>query len=271
MRFHDRLSVAARRNDSWLCIGLDPDPRRIPAVLRHEREPVLAFCAAIIDATADLVCAFKPNSGFFEALGTHGIEILRQLCAMRPDVPIILDAKRGDINTTAVAYARAAFDLIGADAITLSPYLGMDALVPFLEYEERGCFVLCRTSNPGGADVQSLKLADGRPLFLEIARQARDNWNGRNNVGLVVGATYPEEARAVRELCPTLPLLVPGIGAQAGDLAAAVAATVDTAGEMAIINVSRSILYADAGAGFAEAARAEALRLRAAINAARSL
>ncbi|MBU6333644.1 MAG: orotidine-5'-phosphate decarboxylase [Chloroflexi bacterium] len=269
MTFGAKLAAAAARHGSWLCIGLDPEPGRLPAVLRGEADPVARFCREIIAATADVVCAFKPNSGFFEAQGTDGMQRLAGVIAAVPaGVPVILDAKRGDIGSTAEAYARAAFDVLGADAVTLSPYLGGDALAPFLARRDRGCFILCRTSNPGGAEVQQLRLEDGRPLYLEIARRAAYEWNAAGNVGLVVGATFPAEAAAVRALCPAVPLLVPGIGAQGGDLAAAVRATRDASGGGALVNVSRSILYAGAGADFADAARREALRLRAAIAAA---
>jgi orotidine-5'-phosphate decarboxylase len=267
MSFLERLNAASARNHSLLCIGLDPDPARLPAPARAAADPVYAFCMAIVDATADLACAFKPNSAFFEALGPTGVATLRRLIADMPrDVPVILDAKRGDIGSTAAAYARAAFDVLGADAVTASPYLGGDALAPLLAYANRGIFVLCKTSNPGAADVQDLALADGRPVYLEVARRARDDWNTAGNIGLVVGATYPRELAAVRALCPELPLLVPGVGAQGGELGAAVAAA---ARGPVLINASRSILYASAEADFAGAARREASRLRDAINAAR--
>lgn len=267
--FVHRLRAAARRHKSLLCIGLDPVVSRLPSVLPTGPASVYAFCAAIVEATADLVCAYKPNIAFFEALGTDGYTTLRRVLGAVPEgVPVILDAKRGDIGSTAAAYAHAAFDVLGADAVTLSPYLGSDSLAPFLAYADRGCFVLCRTSNPGSADLQELHLADDRPLYLEVARRARDDWNGNGNVGLVVGATHPAELCAVRSLCPDLPLLVPGVGAQGGDLDAAVAAAVDVDGEGAVINVSRSILYASDGSDFAAAARREAMRLREAISAA---
>lgn len=272
MSFSPRLQAAVQHNHSLLCIGLDPDPARLPAVVRPAPDPVFAFCAAIIEATADLVCAFKPNIAFFEALGLEGFRTLRRVIdAIPPDLPVILDAKRGDIGSTADAYAHAAFEVLGADAITLNPYLGGDSLAPFLAYRERGCLLLCKTSNPGSADLQNLRLLDGRPLYLEIARRAAEEWNINCNVGLVVGATHPDELRAVRTLCPDLPLLVPGVGAQGGDLAAAVAAAVDAHGAGAIVNASRSILYASNRADFAEAARAEAIRTREAINGARGL
>lgn len=262
MSFAELLVSAGRRNQSLLCVGLDPDPARLPAVLQRSSDPVYAFCTALIEATADRVCAFKPNIAFFEALGVNGIETLRRvIAAVPPGIPVILDAKRGDIGSTAAAYAYAAFELLGAHAITLNPYLGADALAPFLRYKDRGCIVLCKTSNPGSADVQDLPLSDGRPLYMEVARRARDEWNANDNVGLVVGATHPDVLRNVRALCPELPLLVPGVGAQGGDIAAAVAAAADAAGERVIINASRSILYASNGPDFAYVARQEASRL----------
>lgn len=270
MSFFERLTAASSRSASLLCIGLDPDVARLPSSLRGTDDMVYTFCATLIEATSDLVCAFKPNIAFFEALGTTGLATLRQvIAAVPPDIPVILDAKRGDIDSTAVAYARAVFDELGAHAVTLNPYLGGDALKPFLDYTDRGCFVLCKTSNPSSANLQDLRLADGRPLYLEVARLARDNWNVHGNVGLVVGATHPSVTAEIRSLCPELPLLVPGVGAQGGDLTAAVQASVDAHGERSVINVSRSILYASSGADYVEAARREAMRLRDAINTAR--
>jgi orotidine-5'-phosphate decarboxylase len=269
MAFTESLLAAGRRNRSLLCVGLDPDPRKLPERLRDTPDPVYAFCMAIVEATADLVCAFKPNSAFFEALGPAGMETLRRLIADMPrDVPVILDAKRGDMGSTAEAYARAVFQQFGADAVTLNPYLGSDSLAPFLRHAEKGCIIVCKTSNPGSADLQDLRLASGQALYMEVARRARDDWNERGNVGLVVGATYPEEIAQVRALCPALPLLVPGVGAQGGDVSAAVQAAVDVHGELAIVSASRSIMYASAGADFAEAARHEALRLREEISSA---
>jgi orotidine-5'-phosphate decarboxylase len=269
MTFLETLLEAGRRNHSLLCVGLDPDPARIPARLRATPDTIYAFCMAIVEATADVVCAIKPNSAFFEALGTAGLETLRRVIAAAPrDIPVILDAKRGDIGSTAAAYAHAAFEVLGAHAVTLNPYLGGDSLAPFLSYADRGCLLVCKTSNPGSADLQDLPLADDRPLYLEVARRAQQDWNGNGNVGLVAGATHPGVLPGLRALCPELPLLVPGVGAQGGDLALAVCGAVDRHGERAIINASRSILYASAGDDFAEAAREEALRLRDAINAA---
>jgi orotidine-5'-phosphate decarboxylase len=271
MTFLDALLETGRRNHSLLCVGLDPDARKLPTAVRAAADPTYAFCMAIVEATADLVCAYKPNIAFFEALGPAGIETLRRLIADMPrDVPVILDAKRGDMGSTAEAYAEAVFDRLGADAVTLNPYLGSDSLAPFLRRADKGCIVVCKTSNPGSTELQELELASGGPLYLEVARRARDHWNSNGNVGLVVGATYPGVLTQVRELCPELPLLVPGVGAQGGELAAATRASVDRYGERTIISASRSILYASNGAEFADAARQEALRLREEINAARA-
>ena len=271
MTFLDSLVATGRRNHSLLCVGLDPTAHKLPAAARAAADPTYAFCMAIVEATADLVCAFKPNIAFFEALGPSGMATLRRLIADMPrDVPVILDAKRGDMGSTAEAYAEAVFERLGADAVTLNPYLGADALAPFLRHADKGCIVICKTSNPGSADLQELQLASGGPLYMEVARRARDDWNANGNIGLVVGATYPQVLAEVRELCPELPLLVPGVGAQGGELSAATRASVDSRGERAIISASRSILYASDGADFADAARHEALRLRDEINAART-
>jgi orotidine-5'-phosphate decarboxylase len=277
MTFIESLLAASRRNQSLLCVGLDPDATRVPAALRGAPDPIYAFCMAIVDATADLVCAFKPNIAFFEARGPSGVETLGRLIAAMPrDVPVILDAKRGDIGSTAAAYAEAVFERLGADAVTLSPYLGGDSLAPFLRYADKGCFILCKTSNPGSGDLQDLELATGGPLYLEVARRVQGDWNANGNAGLVVGATYPAVLAQVRAICPTLPLLVPGVGAQGGALAEAARAAADAHGQRAVINASRAVLYAGAGADasagpaqhFAEAARREAQRLRDEINAA---
>jgi len=272
MKCMELLRDATQRNQSLLCVGLDPDPRRIPAALHAEADPIYAFCMAIVEATADLVCAFKPNIAFFEALGPAGMATLQRLIADMPrSAPVIVDAKRGDVDSTAAAYAEAIFERLRADAVTINPYLGGDAMKPFLDYADKGCFILCKTSNPGSADLQELQLASGEPLYLAVARQARHAWNTNRNVGLVVGATYPTVLAQVRAACPDLPILVPGVGAQGGELAAAARAAIDAENAGALINASRSILYANNGAGFAEAARREALRLRDAINAARGL
>lgn len=259
------LRAASERNRSHLCVGLDPT--RLPAQFTNAEDGLYDFCMAIVEATADLACVFKPNIAFFEAHGPSGIASLRRLIADMPhSVPVLVDAKRGDIGSTAAAYAQAIFDQLGADAVTLSPYLGGDALAPFLAYADKGCFILCKTSNPGSGDIQDLQLASGEPLYMAVARKTRESWNAHGNAGLVVGATYPEILAQVRAECPGLPILVPGVGTQGGDLAAAARAACDADGGGLLINASRSILYAGDGPDFAQAARAEALRLRDAIN-----
>jgi len=240
MNFLDKLLQAARTNKSLLCIGLDPDPELMPMA------DVFLFNKAIVDATSDLVCAYKPNLAFYEALGIEGIEALQRTVAYIPkSIPVIGDAKRGDIGNTARAYARALFEVFGFDAATVNPYLGRDSLEPFIQYREKGVFILCRTSNPGSSHFQGLPLLQtSRPLFESVAERAKE-WNLYGNVGLVVGATYPEELRRVRQICPEMPLLIPGIGAQGGDLASAVRYGVDARGGKAIISSSRQILYAE--------------------------
>jgi len=262
--FVEKLDAAAQRNHSLLCVGLDPTRAQMPI------DDTAAFCKAIIDATKDMVCVFKPNIAFFEAQGLPGLHALEQTMAAIPsDVPVILDAKRGDIGSTAVAYAQAVFEQWGADAVTASPYLGRDSLEPFLAYKDRGVFILCRTSNPGGADFQSLQLATeggAIPLYEHVAMQAQ-SWNTNGNIGLVVGATAPEELARVRALCPDMPILIPGVGAQGGDVEAAVRNGTDANGRRAIISSSRQVIYASKSADFAEAARREALKARDAFNA----
>lgn len=269
MSFHDTLTHHIQHHNSLLCVGLDPDPARIPAHLGSGATAVYAFCRDIIAATQDVVAAFKPNIAFFEAMGPAGIEVLAQLMSLPRHNLWILDAKRGDIGNTASAYASAAFDQFHADAITVSPYLGGDALEPFLARPDRGAFILCRTSNPGSRDLQELQLADGRPLYAAVATLAQHDWNKHRNVGLVVGATQPAALAEVRQLCPDLPLLLPGIGAQGGDLAQALHAGLNAHRAGLLINTSRSVLYASTGPDFAQAARTEALRTQAAINAIR--
>ena len=260
--FRQRLQHASRTRNSLLCIGLDPDPALMPS-----SSDVAAFNRAIIEATADLVCAYKPNLAFYESLGWDGYQVLRDtLEAIPPDIPVIGDAKRGDVGHTARAYARALFEVCGFDAVTINPYLGFDAVEPFLSYRDRGVFLLCKTSNQGSQDFQALPVGpEGTPLYEVVARRAQ-GWNDDGNLGLVVGATFPQELKRVRELCPRMPLLIPGIGAQGGDLSWAVREGVDAQGEGAIISVSRQVLYASRGADFAHRAREEALRLRAEIN-----
>ncbi|HEY7062487.1 MAG TPA: orotidine-5'-phosphate decarboxylase [Chloroflexota bacterium] len=271
-RFADKLAAAVARNDSLVCVGLDPDPRQMPDALRERPDALAYFAAGIVEATADLVCAYKPNLAFYEALGEAGMAGLRAtLRAMPPDVPVLLDAKRGDIGVSARGYAAAIFDDLGADAITVSPYLGFDTVEPFLAYADRGVFVLCKTSNPGSAEFQDQLVAvDGqfRPLYEQVARAAVRT-NARGNVGLVVGATHPETFRTVRAVAPDLPFLVPGIGAQGGDLAMAVGEGQDRHGAGLLIASSRAIIYASRGADWQAAARGAAGELRGAINALR--
>jgi len=260
MKFVDKLLLAGRRNRSLLCIGLDPDVTLMP------KAGLFDFNKAIIDATADLTCAYKPNLAFYEALGMDGIKVLQKTIEHIPDfIPVIGDGKRADIGNTAKAYAKALFETFGFDAATVNPYLGHDSVQPFLEYEDKGIFILCRTSNPGAVDFQSLIDAQGTPLYEAVARKARE-WDTRGNIGLVVGATYPDELKAIRQLCPEMPLLIPGIDAQGGDLALAVKNGIDAGGEKAIIAVSRQVLYASKGKDFAKAARQSAQGIRDDIN-----
>ena len=262
--FVERLNEAARRNRSLLCVGLDPWLPSMPI------GDIAAFNRAIIEATSDLVCAYKPNFAFYEVEGIDGLRALQATIAAVPDgVPVILDAKRGDMDNTSIHYARAAFETWGADAVTVNPYQGRDALEPFLAYEDRGVLILARTSNPGGADFQDLSVGRNgaaAPLYEHVTRRAVE-WNTRGNVGLVVGATAPEELARVRAIAPAMPILIPGIGAQGGDLEASVRSGVDGHGRGIIVSASRSVIYASNGADFAEAARAAASATRAAINA----
>lgn len=260
MKFVDKLLAASRKNKSLLCVGLDPDPSLMPKM------SIAEFNKAIIEATSNVVCAYKPNLAFYEALGIEGLKALQETIECIPDhIPIIGDAKRGDIGNTAKAYAKGLFDSFGFDAATVNPYLGFDSIEPFIKYEDKGVFILCRTSNPGASDFQNFADASGRHLYETVARKASE-WNVHGNIGLVVGATYPQELKEIRKLCPDMPLLIPGIGAQGGDLALAVKDGVDVHGEKAIINVSRQVLYASAGKDFAEAALRTARDVRDRIN-----
>lgn len=265
--FIDKLREAQDRNRSWVCVGLDPVMGQLPACVQQAENPLLAFGRAIVEATADVVSAFKPNLAFWLAEGLPGLAALQGVIEAVPDdVPVILDGKFGDIGHTAAAYARAAFDQLGADAVTANPYLGVDALRPFLDRGERGVFLLARTSNPSARQVQDLSVA-GRPLFAEVARLAvawQADFPGA--CGLVVGATYPEELETLRQAAQCMPFLIPGIGAQGGSLAEAVLHGPTAEGVGPVINSSRGILFASQGADFAEAARRAALELRAQIN-----
>ena len=273
MTFLDRLRAAQQRNASLLCVGLDPEPRRFPAQLQGDTGRIYDFCARIADATADLVIAFKPQIAYFAAHRAEGQleKLMAHLRANVPHVPVILDAKRGDIGSTAEQYAREAFERYGADAVTLSPFMGFDSVEPYLKHEDKGAFLLCRTSNPGGDDLQNQRLAgiEGQPLLYEhVARLAQGPWNRNGQLGLVVGATYPAEIERVRAIAPTVPLLIPGVGAQGGDAQATVRAGWRPDAPI-VVNSSRAILYASAGEDFAEAARREAMQTRAVLEAAK--
>ena len=277
MNFIERLARSEARNDSLLCVGLDPDPAKFPVAWRGDAGRIFDFCARIVDATRDLVIAFKPQIAYFAA---HRAEdqlerLMAHLRHVAPEVPVILDAKRGDIGATAEQYASEAFERYAADAVTLSPFMGFDSIEPYLRHADKGALLLCRTSNPGGDELQAQRLqgdgaAPGERLYERIARLANGAWNRNGQLGLVVGATYPAELARVRELAPGLPLLVPGVGAQGGDAAATVAAGW-RANAPIIVNSSRAVLYASSEHDFAEAARRVARATRAELNAARAL
>jgi orotidine-5'-phosphate decarboxylase len=264
VNFIEKLAKAVQKNQSLLCVGLDPDPALMP-----EKTGILEFNQAIIEATADLVCAYKPNLAFYEALGSEGLEILKRTRDyISGDIPVIGDAKRGDIGNTAKAYARSIFAYFNFDATTVNPYLGFDSIEPFVQYHDRGVFVLCRTSNAGAVDFQSLpcEVNGRRQLLFENVAEKVSQWNTHGNLGLVVGATYPEELKLLRQRFPDMPLLIPGVGAQGGELSRVVSYGVDASRQRTIINSSRQILYASKGRDFAEAARRAARELRDQIN-----
>tara|TARA_R110001599_G_scaffold171353_1_gene362093 strand:+ start:79813 stop:80628 length:816 start_codon:yes stop_codon:yes gene_type:complete len=267
VRFIDHLSAAWQTQNSQLCIGLDPDTAKFPAHLQGKPDAILTFCKAIIDATADVACAFKPQIAYFAALRAEDQleEICKYLRQRYPHIPIVLDAKRGDIGATAEQYAREAFERYGADAVTVNPYMGFDSVQPYLERQDRGVIVLCRTSNPGGSDLQFLEL-NGKPLYQHVAALVADKWNTNGQCGLVVGATFPNELSQVRAIVGDMPLLIPGIGAQGGDIQATVTAGRTKANNGMMINSSRAILYAGSDENFADAARQVALETRDAIN-----
>jgi orotidine-5'-phosphate decarboxylase len=268
--FLAKLDAAVAQNKSLVCVGLDPDPALMPV------EDPIEFLKTIVEATADLVCAFKPNLAFFEAMGDRSWEVLAEtLRVIPPEIPVIADAKRGDIGNSAAAYAHAIFDKLGCDASTVNPYGGTDAVEPFLEYGDKGIIVWCRSSNPSAIDFQDLTVSENggteRPFWQSVALKARD-WNKKHgNVGIVMGATYPQQLREARELCPDMPILVPGIGAQEGALEDAVRAGLDARREGIIVNASRSVLYASRDRDYADAARSAAAQLREHINRYRDL
>jgi orotidine-5'-phosphate decarboxylase len=274
MTFIDMLQAAATHNQSMLCVGLDPEPAKFPGALQGDTRKIYDFCASIVDATADAVIAFKPQIAYFAA---HRAEdqlerLMQHMRRTAPHIPIILDAKRGDIGSTAEQYAIEAFERYGADAVTLSPYMGFDSVQPYLKRHDKGAFLLCRTSNPGGDDLQNQRLSSvtGAPLLYEhIASLAQGPWNVNGQLGLVVGATYPQEIERVRTLAPTLPLLIPGVGAQGGDAGATVRAGWRNNGAI-IVNSSRAVLYASQGDDYVAAARQIALQTRDILQAARN-
>ena len=275
MTFIDMLHDAQQHNGSMLCVGLDPEPARFPAGLKGDSNKIYDFCARIVDATGDLAIAFKPQIAYFAAHRAEGQleRLMEHMRRVAPQVPIILDAKRGDIGSTAEQYAREAFERYGADAVTLSPFMGFDSVQPYLKFEGKGAFLLCRTSNPGGDDLQNQRLSsiEGSPLLYEhVARLAQGPWNLNGQLGLVVGATYPAEIERVRAVAPTAPLLIPGVGAQGGDAVATVKAGWRPDAPI-VVSSSRAILYASSGEDFAAAARAEAIRTRDLLQAARPL
>ncbi len=276
--FIDQLLRAEAQHQSMLCVGLDPEPARFPLTMRGDASRIYDFCAAIVEATADLAMAFKPQIAYFAA---HRAEdqlerLIAHIRKVAPEVPVILDAKRGDIGSTAEQYAKEAFERYGADAVTLSPFMGFDSVQPYLKYPGKGAFLLCRTSNPGGDDLQNQRLSsvEGQPLLYEhVARLAQGPWNLNGQLGLVVGATYPAEIERVRQVATTAPLLIPGVGAQGGDAVATVRAGYRAQNGRTtapiVVNSSRAILYASANADFADAARAEADKTRKLLQQAR--
>lgn len=267
MAFMQQLAAAWQRNDSLLCVGLDPEPSRFPGAYRNDPDATFEFCRAIVDATADLLCAFKPQIAHFAALERENDleQLIDYIHHTYPGVPVILDAKRGDIGSTADYYATEAFERYGADAVTVNPYLGRDSIEPFLRRADKGVIVLCRTSNPGACDFQDLEV-DGKPLYQHVAAAVAREWNANRNCLLVIGATYPRELAEVRAIVGDMPLLVPGVGAQGGDVATVVSNGRSVDGTGLVISSSRAVLYAGDGADFAQAARTATRTLRDEIN-----
>ncbi|MCX7997271.1 MAG: orotidine-5'-phosphate decarboxylase [Patescibacteria group bacterium] len=269
MHIRQKLNAVVSRNNSLLCIGLDSDLEKLPESVRSLPNPIFAFNKAIIDATHDLVCCYKPNTAFYEAYGLEGIRQLKMTCdylrETYPEVVIILDPKRGDIGSTNVGYARFAFDYLQGDCVTLQPYFGGESLAPFLNRTEKGCIIMCKNSNPDSGEFQNL-LVDGVPLYMKVAEAFATKWNTNDNVWLVIGATYPEELGNVRRLAPNVTFLVPGIGAQGGDLEKTLAVGLDEQKRGIVIAASRGVIFASKESDFAEAARAEAGKLRDTIN-----
>jgi len=269
--FIEKLSRAWNINNSLLCVGLDPDTNRIPLYLQSKLDGISIFCKEIIDSTADIVCAFKPQVAYFSAVRAEDQleDICKYLQANYPEIPIVMDAKRGDIGTTAEQYAREAFERYGASAVTVNPYMGFDSIAPYLEWKDKGVIILCRTSNIGGADLQSLKI-DGTPLYQHVACLVANKWNTNGQCGLVVGATFPNELAKVRNIVGEMPLLVPGIGPQGGDIQATVFSGKTPSGMGMMINSSRAIMYAkpdqSIGESLSKAVRRVALKIHNEIN-----
>ena len=270
--FNQQLQSAWASQGSMLCVGFDPDPQRLPQSLQGKPEGIFEFCREIADATADLVCAFKPQFAYFASQRAEAQleKLIKHLKDKYPNIPVILDSKRGDIGSTADHYALEAFERYGVDAVTVNPYMGFDTIEPYLKHAGKGVIVLCRTSNPGGSDLQFLNVNSGDPLYLHVAKLASQKWNSSGQISLVVGATFPEEIAKVRAIVGDMPLLIPGIGAQGGDIDATVKAgcILGAPGTGMIINSSRAILYASSGSDFAEAARAVAQSTRDALRTA---
>jgi len=268
MTFQEKCETAAARNNSLVCVGLDPSPERMPPHLSGKANPIAAFLKEIVAATQDLVCAYKPNFAFFGAQGISGWQALEEtLAAIPEDVPVILDFKAGDIGNTAAQYARMAYDILGVDAVTVNPLMGTDAVDPFIAYTDRCAFILCLTSNPGSADFQRLKTDQGT-VYQALARKAV-TWNQKGPCGLVVGATHPGELKQVRDIATDLPFLIPGVGSQGGDAEAVVQNGCTASGGGILVNASRSILYASSETDFADAARKATSDLRDMLNSAR--
>jgi orotidine-5'-phosphate decarboxylase len=267
MGFMQALRARWEQADSLVCVGLDPEPAKFPAKFASDPDAVFAFCRDIADATADYACAFKPQIAHFAALGAEDAlaRLIAHIHAAHPGIPVILDSKRGDIGSTAQHYASEAFDRYRADAVTANPYLGRDSLQPFLDRADRGVIVLCRTSNPGAGDLQDLLVA-GRPLYQHVAEKIAIEWNTHGNCALVVGATWPEQLREVRAIVGAMPLLVPGVGAQGGDVEAVVTNAKSADGTGLIVSSSRAVLYASNGDDYAQAAADAARTLRDEIN-----
>jgi len=267
MTFISALEAAWLRNNSLLCVGLDPDSAKLPDHLRGRPDATFNFCKGIVDATADVACCFKPQIAYFAAQSAEGAleRLIAHIHEKHPGIPVILDAKRGDIGSTAEQYAKEAFERYGADAVTVNPYMGRDSVEPWLAYADKGVILLCRTSNPGGSDLQSLDV-DGEKLYERVARLVATEWNTTGQCALVLGATFPAEIARVREIVGDLPLLVPGIGAQGGDVEATLKAGKTKKGTGLMINSSRAILYASQGMDFADAARKVAIQTRDEIN-----